>query len=226
MKHRLTPWLPALLTAALLAACGNQPPVPDWQLNAHGAADRAQAAYLAGNDRVADQEWQRARAELARTGRPDALAQLELLRCAAQAASLAAAPCTAFDALRADASPAQVAYADYLAGRVTPQQAALLPATQRTAATNAQAIAGIDDPLARLVAAGAALRAGRATPATADVAIGTASSQGWRRPLLAWLLLRVAQAQAAGDAALAASLQRRVALIESGGAPAAQVPKN
>ena len=48
-----------------MAACGNQPPVPDWQQNAHGAAERASAAYLAGNDRVAAQEWQRARAELA-----------------------------------------------------------------------------------------------------------------------------------------------------------------
>ena len=222
MTKHLIPWLAALL----LAACGNQPPAPDWQVNAHGAADRAQAAYLAGNDRVAHQEWQRARAELVRTGRPDALAQLELLRCAAQAASLVALPCTAFDALRADASPEQAAYADYLAGRATPQQAALLPAAQRAAATSAQAIAGIDDPLPRLVAAGAALRAGRATEATADLAISTASQQGWRRPLLAWLLLRVAQAQAAGDAALVDALQRRVALIESGGAPAVQAPKN
>ncbi|HRM50480.1 MAG TPA: hypothetical protein PK518_16105, partial [Alicycliphilus sp.] len=71
-----------------------------------------------------------------------------------------------------------------------------------------------------------ALRAGRATEATADLAISTASQQGWRRPLLAWLLLRVAQAQAAGDTVLAAALQRRIALIESGGAPAAQAPKN
>ena len=70
------------------------------------------------------------------------------------------------------------------------------------------------------------LRAGRATEATADLAISTASQQGWRRPLLAWLLLRVAQAQAAGDTVLAAALQRRIALIESGGAPAAQAPKN
>ncbi len=219
------PLLP-LLAAAMLAACGNQPPVPDWQIGAHGAAERASAAYLAGNDRVAEQEWRRARAELARTGRPDGLAQVELLRCAAQTASLVAEPCTAFDALRSDASAAQAAYADYLAGRATPQQAALLPQAQRQAAAGAQAIAGIADPLPRLVAAGAALRAGRATAATADLAIETASGQGWRRPLLAWLLLRASQARAAGDAPLAAALQRRIAIVESGGAPAVQAPKN
>lgn len=219
------PLLP-LLAAALLAACGNQPPVPDWQIGAHGAAERASAAYLAGNDRVAEQEWRRARAELARTGRPDGLAQVELLRCAAQTASLVAEPCTAFDALRPDASAAQAAYADYLAGQATAQQAVLLPQAQRQAAAGAQAIAGIADPLPRLVAAGAALRAGRATADTADLAIETASSQGWRRPLLAWLLLRASQARAAGDVPLAAALQRRIAIVESGGAPAVQAPKN
>lgn len=212
--------LPLCLAAALLAACSNQPPVPDWQTGAHGAAERASAAYLAGRERLAEQEWQRARAELARTGRPDALAQLELMRCAALTASLAAESCPAFEALRPDASPAQAAYADYLAGRATAEQRALLPHAQR------QALAGIAEPLPRLVAAGAALRAGLATPATADLAIDTASAQGWRRPLLAWLLLRQQQARATGDTPLAEALQRRIAIVESGGASGPQAPKN
>ena len=67
----------AVLLAALLAACGSRPPVPDWQMNAHGAAEPAPAAYLAGEDRVAQQEWARARAEVARTGRPQLLARVE-----------------------------------------------------------------------------------------------------------------------------------------------------
>ena len=81
---------------------------------------------------------------------------------------------------------------------------------------------------ADLLALGAAvlLQAGRAGPLVIQQAVDTASAQGWRRPLLAWLLLRAAQAQAAGDTVLAAALQRRIALIESGGAPAAQAPKN
>ncbi|MBS0467689.1 MAG: hypothetical protein JSR14_10830 [Proteobacteria bacterium] len=211
--------LAPLLATALLAACSNQPQQPDWQINAHGAAERATAAYLSGNDRVAEQEWQRARAALSSTGRPQALAQLELLRCAARVASLAAGPCSAFDALRGDASPEQAAYADYLTGQASAQQVALLPPAQRAAATNGQNLAAIAEPLPRLVAAGAVLRAGRASAATADLAIDTASSQGWRRPLLAWLLLRAGQARAAGDMALAQALERRIAIIESAGAP-------
>lgn len=207
-----------LAAAALLAACAAKSPAPDWQMNAHGAAQKAVEAYLSGDSRVADQEWARARAEVARTGRPELLARVELLRCAAQAASLEAVPCDAFEPLRADAGLPEAAYADYLAGRATPDQAALLPEAQRAAHASAAAIPGIADPLARLVAAGAALRAGRATPDTLVTATDTASAQGWRRPLLAWLLLRADRAAQAGDAPLEAALRRRIAIVESGGA--------
>lgn len=209
---------PAL--AIVLAACGSQPSVPDWQMNAHGAAERATAAYLAGENRVAQQEWARARAEVARTGRPELLARIELMRCAAQVASLdGGGACPAFEPLRQDATPQEQAYADYLAGQSAPDQAALLPAAQRSAAASVDAIAGIADPLSRLVAAGAAAQAGRATPQLLALASDTAAAQGWRRPLLAWLLLRVQQARAAGDDALAAQLERRIAVVQSAGVP-------
>ncbi|KLR57098.1 hypothetical protein OX89_14385 [Diaphorobacter sp. J5-51] len=210
----------ALLLAALLPACTSQPPVPDWQMNAHSAAGRATEAYLSGNTRVAEQEWTRARAEVARTGRPELLSRLELMRCAAQVASVQLQPCAAFEPLRADAAAPEQAYADYLAGRATPAQAALLPDAQRAATASVQAIAAIADPLARLVAAGAAYQAGRATPEVMVLATDTASAQGWRRPLLAWLLLRAERAAQAGDAPLEAALRRRIALVESAGAPA------
>ena len=78
----------ALLGAVLtLMACSSQPPTPDWQMNAQGAAQKALAAYLSGNARVEQLEWDHARAEVARTGRADLLARLELMRCAAQRAS-------------------------------------------------------------------------------------------------------------------------------------------
>ncbi|HEY6354004.1 MAG TPA: hypothetical protein VIY30_05905, partial [Burkholderiaceae bacterium] len=91
--------------AVLLHACSNNPPVPDWKLNAQSALERATGAYLAGQTPIAEREFAIARAEIARTGRPDLLARAELMRCAAQTASLAFEPCTAFDALRADAQP-------------------------------------------------------------------------------------------------------------------------
>ncbi|OJU92371.1 MAG: hypothetical protein BGO13_10715 [Burkholderiales bacterium 66-5] len=217
---KFSPHSLAMLAALLMAACGSAPPVPDWQLNAHGAAQRAQQAWLSGDDKVAGSEWARARAEVARTARPELMARLELMRCAAEVASLQTGPCTAFDALRQDAGDQDLAYADYLAGQLDPARVALLPEAQRAAAGNVAAIAAIADPLSRLVAAGAALRAGRATPETLVLATDTASAQGWRRPVLAWLLLREQRARTGGDEALADALQRRIALVQAGGAAA------
>ena len=202
--------------AFALAACSSQPPVPDWQMNAQGASQKAIEAYLSGNARVEKLEWDRARAEVARTGRPDLLARLELMRCAAQVASLVTEPCERFEALRADAAAPEQAYADYLMGRIQAGQVALLPPAQRAVATagTAASMAGISDPLSRLVAAGVLLQTGKASPAVIATATDTASAQGWRRPLMAWLLLQVQRAEAAGDAAAAEALRRRVRVVE------------
>ncbi|PJI97054.1 hypothetical protein CLU85_1820 [Acidovorax sp. 69] len=206
--------------ASVLAACSSQPPVPDWQMNAQGASQKAIDAYLSGNARVEKLEWDRARAEVSRTGRPDLLARLELMRCAAQVASLVTERCERFEALRADAAAPEQAYADYLAGRAQTAQVALLPPAQRAAAVSGDAasLTGIADPLSRLVAAGVLLQTGRASPAVIATATDTASAQGWRRPLMAWLLLQVQRAEAAGDTQAAAILRRRVGVVEQGGA--------
>lgn len=206
--------------AFALAACSSQPPVPDWQMNAQGASQKAIEAYLSGNARVEKLEWDRARAEVARTGRADLLARLELMRCAAQVASLVAEPCERFEALRADAAAPEQAYADYLAGRAQTAQVALLPPAQRAVATSGDAasLASITDPLSRLVAAGVLLQTGRASPTVIATATDTASAQGWRRPLMAWLLLQVQRAEAAGDTAAASALRRRVGVVEPSGA--------
>lgn len=221
MPRRWAPLrLAAIGCAVLLVACSSKPPVPDWQMNAQAAATKATEAYLSGNARVEQLEWERARAEVARTGRADLLARLELMRCAAQVASLLVGPCDRFEALRLDASAPEQAYADYLAGRVSPQQVPLLPEAQRKVAASGEAVtlAGIEEPLSRLVAAGVLFQAGRASPAVVAAATDTASAQGWRRPLLAWLLLQVQRAEAAGDAEAAAALRRRVGIVEQGAA--------
>ena len=185
-------------------------------MNAQGASQKAIEAYLSGNARVEKLEWDRARAEVARTGRPDLLARLELMRCATQVASLVTEPCERFEALRADAAAPEQAYADYLAGRVQAGQVALLPPAQRAVATagTAASLTDIADPLSRLVAAGVLLQTGKASPAVIATATETASAQGWRRPLMAWLLLQVQRAEAAGDTAAADALRRRVRVVE------------
>jgi hypothetical protein len=191
--------------ACALAACSSSPKQPDWQLEAKGSTDRGVAAYLEGNTRVEAVEFTRARSEVSSTGNIELMAKVELLRCATRVASLVFEPCTGFEKLRQDAAPAERAYADYLMGTLAPQDAALLPATQRSPGADAE-------PLSKLVAAGAQFRAGTASPALIQQAVDTASAQGWRRPLLAWLGVQASLAEKAGDVSEAARLKRRMEL--------------
>lgn len=209
----------AAAAATLMVACTTAPLPPDWQVNARAALDRSVAAYLAGNTRVAAAEFDRARAEIARTGRADLMARAELMRCAVQVASLVFDACDGFEKLRPDAAAPERAYADYLAARAPSTQIALLPEAQRAAAAAsaenaAAALRTIDDPQARLIAAGVLLRAGRAHPDVLALAVETASAQGWRRPLLAWLKVQLLRADKAGDVPAADQLRRRIALVE------------
>ncbi|MBA3595059.1 MAG: hypothetical protein H0W47_14890 [Polaromonas sp.] len=202
-------------TLLALAACSSGPKTPDWQLEAKTASERAISAYMEGNTRVEAVEFGRALSEVSSTGRVDLTARVELLRCATRTASLVIEPCAGFERMRADAPAAERAYADYLAGRLQPQDLALLPATQRAAASgDAAAVKAIADPLSQLVAAAVLFQRGQASPAVLQLAVDTASTQGWRRPLLAWLGVQAQLAEKSGDAEQAARLRRRMALVE------------
>jgi hypothetical protein len=203
--------MPILLAALALAGCASQPQPAAWQPEAHGALDGFTADWLRGDSAAADAEFARARRETASTGRFDLVAQAELVRCGVQAAALEFS-CPGFAALAADATPAQRAYAAYLDGRWQGLDASLLPERHRAVVASGT-LAGVADPLARLVAAGALLKAGRIAPADVAGAVDTASQQGWRRPLLAWLGVQERRAQAAGDAATVEAVRRRIALV-------------
>lgn len=214
----------AALAGSLFAGCASGPPPPDWQGHAKAAVDRAVQAALVGDGRLEAQEFERARSELARTGRPDWLARAELMRCAAHTASLAFAPCEGFERWRSDAASAELAYAQYLAGqRLARENVALLPPAQQAAAaaiaSGAAAppdLRSVDDPLSRLIAAALLWRAGQASPETIELATQTASAQGWRRPLLAWLQVQALRAERAGATDEAQRLRRRIELVQGG----------
>lgn len=201
-----------LLSITLLAGCASGPPTPTWQLDASAAADDAVQAWLGGDARIESQATTRMREAISKTGRPAMLARAELLRCAARVATLVFEPCAAFEPLRVDAEAPERAYADYLAGQPV-ADAEVLPAAQRAALRGGpSALAAIEDPLSRLVAAGVLVKTGRADPATLQLAADTASAQGWRRAVLAWLTALKARADAAGDHAQSERLQRRIDL--------------
>jgi hypothetical protein len=207
------PFLTALIVAAL-SGCASKPQPPAWEGDAKSSLDGFTDDFLRGESAAADAEFARARRASASTGRFDVVAQAELVRCGVHAAALDY-DCASFAALAGDATPAQRAYAAYLDGRWQGLDAALLPEQHRAVVTSGT-LAGVTDPLSRLVAAGALLKAGRITPADIAAAVDTASSQGWRRPLLAWLGVQEQRARAAGDAAAAERIRRRIGLAGQG----------
>jgi hypothetical protein len=206
----IKPFLVAAIGAALLAGCASKPQPPAWEGDARSSLDGYTDDWLRGDSAAADAEFARARRASASTGRFDVVAQAELVRCGVKAAALDY-DCTGFAALAGDATPAQRAYAAYLDGRWQGLDAALLP-EQHRAVVASGSLAGVADPLSRLVAAGALLKAGRITPADIGTAVDTASRQGWRRPLLAWLGVQEQRARAAGDAAAVERIRRRIGL--------------
>ena len=205
-----------LVAVGALSACAGGPKVPDWKINSISHVERFTEAYLKGDARVEAREFDLARTETARTGRPELVARIELNRCAARVASLDFDPCTGFEALRADAAAPEHAYAVYLAGQpLDAAQAALLPEHHRAvaAASASAALPPADDPLGRLIAAGVLMRRNQASPEVVAQAVESASEQGWRRPLLAWLGVQARLAQAQGDAQEAERVQRRIDLV-------------
>ncbi|MHB8950201.1 MAG: hypothetical protein ACYC4S_14205 [Rhodoferax sp.] len=218
--------LSTVLVSALLSACASKPVPPDWQSNAFAALKGFSSAYLRGNSRLADLELTRARSELSSTGRADLLARAELTRCAVRVASLEFDQCASYQPLALDATPEERAYAAFLGGNWTARDTALLPEQYRALAPRAapdemsdkatapaSRLDDMQDPLARLVAAGVLLQSRLLTPADVATAVDTASSQGWRRPLLAWLGVQLQRATEAGDRDAMTRLQRRIDLV-------------
>jgi hypothetical protein len=207
------------IAASLLAGCSSTPPPPDWQTNAYSALRDFSQAYLVGNNRVANLEFERARGEIASTGRADLLARAELVQCAARAASLEIERCVGFDALAKDAGAPERAYAAFLNSQLIEADVAALPeqyrplASAKDAPTKNAALAAIKDPLSRLVGASALLQSGQLAPSGIAVAVNAASEQGWRRPLLAWLGVQLKRAQAMDDVEVAGNIQRRIHLV-------------
>lgn len=206
-----------VLAAALSAACSH-PTVPEWEERAHEGFEQYQRSYFAG-DRTADRDFRKAADALATTGKPELRARGELIGCALATAALDFERCNTWQSLQADADQADRAYGALLSGRFSGLDAKALPAQYGGLAKATDAVARndalkrIEDPLSRLIGAGAVFRAGDLSPEGVALAVDTASEQGWRRPLLAWLGAQAGLAEAAGDAAALARIRKRIDVV-------------
>lgn len=211
-----------LAVLLVLGGCGTRVAVPEWQVNAHGAVERATQAELEGNSRVARLEWDRARREAARTADATWVGRVALTECAIRQTALDLAPCEAFLAVEADAATADLAYHRWLLARPLADDTPALPSAYRPwvqawplteGEDTAGRLAAMNDPVARLIAASVLFRVQRLDAAGVRLAVDTASVHGWRRPLLAWLRVQHQVAKQSGDSVLRDAVQRRLDLL-------------
>ena len=214
----------AALVAIACAGC-SVAPTPEWQADAHDALESFTVAYLKGDTKLAARYFAESRTAVAGTGRPDLVARMELIRCGVGTAALDFDACSGYEAIQADATDDDRAYADFLGGNFEQKAGAKLPpqyegvAKAKDADAQNRALREIEDPLSRLVAAGALFRGGRLSPDGISAAVDTASAQAWRHPLLAYLNVQAKLAEAAGDAPALEAIRKRIELVSKGSNP-------
>lgn len=203
----------------LLGACAGGPMPPEWQLQSHASLERFTQQYLEGSSQLAQGSFAEVKAAVASTGRPELAARAELVRCALGTAALDVDACVAYESARADATAEDRVYGDFVTGHARGQDASKLPAQYRGVATahdevtRNKAMQKIEDPVSRLVAAGALFRLAQLSPDGLSSAVDTASAKGYRRPLLAYLNMQAKRAESGGDTEALQSIRKRIDLV-------------
>jgi hypothetical protein len=206
----------ALIACLLLAACGGAP-APEWKTASRDLLERYSNHALRGESKLAEDYFNQALSATSATGRIGDVARLWLVRCAVETALLDFSDCARYTELaRLDPRVEDTAYYRFLQGEAI--QAASLPETYadfvNAGADSAKiraALAAMDDPRSRLIAAGVAVRRGAIDEETLMLAADSASEQGWRRPLLTYLKLLEARLTRRDDPRLPA-LRKRIEL--------------
>jgi hypothetical protein len=212
-----------LLFLLALAGCGPKP-MP-WIEAGYQRMENFKMDFLTGRPPIiTDMHFKKAVEEIKKSGDLDLLGKLWLTRMALQIAVLDEPEEGDYSRLEAAQSvPANRSFYLFLKGDAA-ATGALLPEHYRKffAALNAGnatetgiAVAKIDDPLSRLIAAGLAVRRHAENEALLRMAVDTASRNGWKRGLLAWLKRLAVFYEASGEAAKAAAIRQRIDLITS-----------
>ncbi|MCE5265792.1 MAG: hypothetical protein LLG97_19970 [Deltaproteobacteria bacterium] len=213
--------LPIMLL--VFAACGSTP-APVWIAAGHKQIESFKEDFLTGRSpAITETHFRNALDEIKKGGDLDLLGKAWLTRMALQTAVLAEMDPGEYPRIEAAQSvPANDNYYRFLKGDSS-VNAALLPEHYRPfwmglrssdAAKASAAIAAIDDPLSRLIAAGLAVRQRLESEAICRTAVETAAEKGWKRALLSWLKRLKSLHDSVGEAAKAAAIQSRIDLMK------------
>lgn len=213
-----------LFPILLLAGCGAKP-APVWIATGYKQLETFKQDFLTGREpTITEFHFRKAVEETKKGGDADLLGKVWLTRMALQVAvreELKEGEYLKTEA--AEAVPANRNFYRFLKGDAATVDVSLLPESYRPFGTAfrsgdtakaAVAIAAIEDPLPRLIAAGLAVRQRLENEAILQIAVETASQNGWKRALLAWLERLKSFHEASGDAAKASAIRFRIDMMK------------
>jgi hypothetical protein len=213
----------ALLWLCLLIG-GCAKPAPAWFAAGHQQLESFKTDFLTGAEpRLVELRFNKVLRELKKSGDLDLLQKAWLTQMALQVAALEKAESGDYIAAEAALTiPANRQFYLFLMGDPAKVDTALLPEAYRpfwtalksgNAAETVKKISLIEDPLSRLIAAGASARLLPMSEELLLMAVDTASQNGWKRALLAWLKELKGFYEKNGDTAKAEAIGRRLAVI-------------
>ncbi|MDD5711167.1 MAG: hypothetical protein PHY31_00230 [Smithellaceae bacterium] len=187
-------YLPLILLIFVFG-CSSQP-IPDWTYASSGQLESFKENFMEGKDQIAQLHFNKALAEIKKSGNLEVIGRAYLTRCAFQIATLE--DMDDADFLKVDAIEPDRANGNFwrlLKGAPSEVDAAALPEQYGEVAKIlkgekgdlAKNIASIDDSVSRLVACGIVVKMHREDEEVLKTAVATASRQGWRKPLLAYM---------------------------------------
>jgi hypothetical protein len=217
--------LSAVLLMLFLMSCGGSQPIPDWTYVSFNQMEDFKKAYLEGKAEIADLHFQRALAEIKKSGDLDLLAKAYLNRYAVQAALLESFRDDDFLKIQAaEPNPVNAGFYSFLKGNFSQADRELLPPQYSRTAADILAdrrdritadVKEIEDPLSRLVMTGLLVRYGYENAELLNGAVETASRQGWKKALLVYLNRLQAFYEQRQDGEKADKIKQRILLIQS-----------
>lgn len=213
-----------LLPVLLLAGCSTKP-LPVWMAGGHKQLETFKQDFLIGRTpAITEVHFRKALEEIKRGGDTALLGKAWLTRMALQVAVREAFEEGEYlKTEAAESVPANRNYYRFLKGDDSTVDPSLLPASYRPfwtafrkgdTAMVAVAIAEIDDPLSRLIAAGLATGHRMENEAILQIAVETASHNGWKRALFVWLERLNSYHEAAGESEKASAIRSRMDLMK------------
>jgi hypothetical protein len=185
-----------LVCLFLLAGCSSKT-VPGWIKTSHTQLESYKKHFLQGKDRYAEGNFRKTIEEMKTGGDFNLLQIAYLTQYALQVSVLETFDDKEYRRLAAiEPNPENTHFHAFLRGAFDRTDELSLPSQYRPflRACNQSkqmvvndAIAGMEDPLSRLIASGLAVQQGRYNEQTILTAIQTASEQGWKKALLAYL---------------------------------------